>query len=165
MNLELIKKNKVGMILSFSIPAIISMVLTAMITVADGFFAGNYVGKEGIAAINLGLPIVYLFLGVGLMVSVGGVAIAGMEYGSGNLEKSKAVFNQTIVTTIVMSIAVALLVLLFFEPMLNMFHAQGIVKEYFKIYYMKYFGCPSPRINIPKEELIIIIGSSTKEII
>lgn len=136
MNLELIKKNKVGMILSFSIPAIISMVLTAMITVADGFFAGNYVGKEGIAAINLGLPIVYLFLGLGLMVSVGGVAIAGMEYGSGNLEKSKAVFNQTIVTTIVMSIAVALLVLLFFEPMLNMFHAQGIVKEYFKIYYM-----------------------------
>ena len=45
-------------------------------------------------------------------------------------------FNQTIVTTIVMSIAVALLVLLFFEPMLNMFHAQGIVREYFKIYYM-----------------------------
>ena len=69
MDLESIRKNKEGMILQFSIPAIIAMVLTSLITVTDGFFTGNYVGKEGIAAINIGLPIVYLYLGLGLMIS------------------------------------------------------------------------------------------------
>ncbi len=83
MNLEEIRKNQAGMILKFSVPAIISMLLTAFITVADGFFMGNYVGKEGIAAVNLGLPIVYLYLGVGLMISIGGVAMAGMALGAG----------------------------------------------------------------------------------
>ena len=48
MSLEQIRKNPSGMIIKFSIPAIISMLLTAFITIADGFFMGNYVGKEGI---------------------------------------------------------------------------------------------------------------------
>ena len=60
MNVQEIKNNPAREILKFSIPAIISMVLTALITVADGFFMGNYIGKEGIAAVNLGLPVVYL---------------------------------------------------------------------------------------------------------
>lgn len=42
MNLEEIRKNQAGMILKFSVPAIISMLLTAFITIADGFFMGNY---------------------------------------------------------------------------------------------------------------------------
>jgi Na+-driven multidrug efflux pump len=65
MNLESIRKNEAQTILQFSVPAIIAMLLTSLITIADGFFTGNYVGKEGIAAINLGLPIVYLYLGLG----------------------------------------------------------------------------------------------------
>ena len=72
MDLGEIKENPGGMIRKFSIPAIVSMMLTAFVTIADGFFMGNYVGKEGIAAVNLGLPIVYLYLGVGLMISIGG---------------------------------------------------------------------------------------------
>lgn len=60
MNLENIQRNKVKTILQFSIPSIIAMVLTSLITIVDGFFIGNYVGKEGLAAVNLGLPIVYL---------------------------------------------------------------------------------------------------------
>lgn len=72
MELEQIKARPLGMILRFSIPSIAAMVLTALVTVADGFFIGNWVGMEGLAAVNLGLPIIYLFLAVGLMVSVGG---------------------------------------------------------------------------------------------
>lgn len=45
MELENIKKNVAGKILQFSIPAIIAMVLTSMITIVDGYFMGNYVGK------------------------------------------------------------------------------------------------------------------------
>ena len=81
MDLEKIRSNQFQTICQFSIPAIIAMVLTSMITLADGFFTGNYVGKEGIAAINLGLPIVYLYLGIGLMISVGGSALASRTLG------------------------------------------------------------------------------------
>ncbi|MEH2947962.1 MATE family efflux transporter [Sporofaciens sp. JLR.KK001] len=135
MDLVQMKQNTAKMILRFAIPAIISMILTSLITIADGFFIGNYVGKEGIAAVNLGLPIIYLYLGVGLMVSIGGVAIAGMALGSGDMHTSNQVFRQTILTTLVLSALISCTMIFCFQPMMNILHADGRVCGYFKDYY------------------------------
>lgn len=135
MNVEEIRDNTGGRILEFSVPAIISMVLTAFITVADGFFMGNYVGKEGIAAVNLGLPVIYLYLGVGLAVSVGGVAIAGMALGSGDRHACNQVFRQTIAATAALSAVISVGFFLCFDPMLAYLGAEGQVAEHFRKYY------------------------------
>lgn len=135
MDLEKIRSNQFQTICQFSIPAIIAMVLTSMITIADGFFTGNYVGKEGIAAINLGLPIVYLYLGLGLMISVGGSALASMALGAGDKDNGNAIFNQTMLTTVLVSFAVSLVALLFFRPILNIWHVNGQLANYFRDYY------------------------------
>jgi len=136
MNLENIKSNVGKTIFQFSIPAIIAMVLTSFITIADGFFTGNYVGKEGIAAINLGLPIVYLYLGLGLMISVGGSVLAGMALGAGDRDKCNAIFNQTMLTTVVVSFAVSIIAWISFQPLLSMLHVNAQVADYFRGYYM-----------------------------
>lgn len=78
MNLEEMRQYKVRWIMRFSVPAIIAMLLSAVVTVTDGFFTGNYVGKDALAAVNLGLPIVYLMLSCGLMVGVGGSVTAAV---------------------------------------------------------------------------------------
>lgn len=135
MNLERIKKSMVQMILEFSVPSIIAMVLTSMITIVDGFFIGNYVGKEGIAAVNLGLPVLYLYLALGVMVAVGGMAIAGMNLGAGEVKKSNNVFNQTMVTTMTLTVLLSTLCYVFFNPIMNFLRAEGEVAVYFKQYY------------------------------
>lgn len=135
MDLETIKQNKGNMILRFSIPAIISMVLTSLVTIADGFFIGNYVGKEGIAAVNLGLPIIYLYLGAGLMVSIGGMAIAGMAYGSGDKEACNQAFRQTVMTTAAVSALISCIMIFCFQPLLSVLQAEEPVIRYFQEYY------------------------------
>ncbi len=135
MNVEEIRRNMAGKIFEFSFPAIISMALTAFITVADGFFMGNYVGKEGIAAVNLGLPVIYLYLGIGLMVSVGGVAMAGMALGSGDRAAGNQVFRQTVATTAAFSGLISIVFLFCFRPMLSFLGAEGQVAAYFQEYY------------------------------
>lgn len=107
-------------------------------------------GKDGIAAVNLGLPVIYLFLSIGLMVGVGGVAIAGMSLGGGNVEKCNQVFRQTIVTTIMFCILTGLLVRVFFEPMLDILGAKGQIRDYFKTYY-----------SILLPELVIMVVNSS----
>lgn len=136
MNVDHIKNQRVKTIFQFSIPAIIAMVLTSLITVTDGFFIGNYVGTDGIAAVNLGLPIIYLYLAVGLMISVGGVAIAGISLGERNQKKCNNVFNQTLCTTAVVSWILSLLVWLSFDTILRILNADTQVAVYFKEYYM-----------------------------
>lgn len=135
MNLESIRADKVKKILQFAIPSILAMVLTSIITVADGFFIGNYVGKEGLAAVNLGLPIVYLYLATGLMMSVGGVAIAGMALGGQDLKKCNDVFNQTMCTTMAATMLLSVVMWLCFDPMLRFLNADAQVAGFFKDYY------------------------------
>lgn len=136
MNVDNIKNQRIKTIFQFSIPAIIAMVLTSLITVTDGFFIGNYVGTNGIAAVNLGLPIIYLYLAVGLMISVGGVTIAGISLGEGNRKKCNNVFNQTLCTTIVVSWILSLLAWVCFDSMLHILNADIQVAVYFKEYYI-----------------------------
>lgn len=150
MDLQKIRQSTMGTILQFAIPSIIGMVLTSLITVVDGFFIGNYIGEDGIAAVNLGLPIIYLFLSIGLMVSVGGVAIAGMVLGEGDITKCNHVFRQTIVTTGAFAVLTGLFVFAFFDPMLDIFGAAGQVRSCFKTYYV---------ILLP-ELMIMVVNSS-----
>lgn len=135
MNLEIIKSKTVQMILQFSIPSIIAMVLTSLITIADGFFIGNYVGKEGIAAVNLGLPILYVYLGLGIMIGVGGIAIAGRALGAQDIKKSNHVFNQTVISAIIISVILSIAVGFLMGPIMGAMHMDAQVISCFDKYY------------------------------
>lgn len=137
MNIEMIKENTWGMILKFSIPSIIAMVLSSMVTIVDGIFVSNFVGEEALAAINLGLPILYIFLGIGIMIGVGGVSIAGRNLGGGKIDKALNVFNQTIITGVIILFISSILFYLGLEGFLDIFKVSSETKvriiEYYSI--------------------------------
>ncbi len=109
MDLETVRQNTTATILRFSVPAIVAMLLTSLITV---------------------------FLSIGLMVSVGGAALAQIAFGAGDRSACCQVFRQTVATTVVFAVLTGAAVALFFEPMLDILGAQGQVREYFKSYYV-----------------------------
>lgn len=125
MDMKQIKENKIGMILKFSIPSIIAMLLQTVITITDGYFTGNYVGQDALAAINLGLPILYFYLGTGLCIGVGGSVISGRLLGADERKKSSEVFSQTIVTAVLVCAAISIIVFLLFTPILTILRADG----------------------------------------
>ena len=135
MDINQIKENKLKTILRFSIPSIIAMLLETVITITDGYFTGNYVGEDALAAINLGLPILYFYLGVGLCIGVGGTVICGRLLGAKDERKASEVFSQTIVTAAVICILVSLVISGLFTPILKVLRADGNLSAYFTGYY------------------------------
>lgn len=135
MNIEYLKEHKTKALLSFAIPSIIAMLLQTVITVTDGFFTGNYVGESALAAINLGLPVLYFYLGVGLCIGVGGSVICGKLFGAGDRKKACEVFSQTHITALTVSIAASFLFAILFTPLLKVLHADGELCGYFTEYY------------------------------
>lgn len=135
MEITAIKENKLKAILMFSVPSIIAMLLQTAITITDGYFTGNYVGENALAAINLGLPILYFYLGMGLCVGVGGSVICGRLLGARDNNKASEVFSQTIVTASVICIVTSLAVFLLFSPVLKILKADGELSVYFTQYY------------------------------
>ena len=130
-----ITENKLKTILRFSIPSVIAMLLETVITITDGYFTGNYVGEDALAAINLGLPVLYFYLGIGLCVGVGGTVICGKMLGAKDSHRASQVFSQTIVTAVIVCAATSLAVLLLFSPILKVLRADGELSAYFTQYY------------------------------
>ncbi|MDD6799551.1 MAG: MATE family efflux transporter [Firmicutes bacterium] len=135
MNIREIKENKLKTILRFSVPSVIAMLLETVITITDGFFTGNYVGEDALAAINLGLPILYFFLGIGLCTGVGGSVICGRLLGANEKRKASEVFSQTVVTAAVVCILTSFAVLMMFSPILKVLRADENLSGYFTQYY------------------------------
>ncbi len=135
MNLERIQKEGTKMMMQFAIPCIIAMVLTSAITLVDGYFIGNYVGKEGTAAVNLGLPLLYFYLGVGIMIGVGGIAQAGIALGGGLIEKGNQIFRESIALTIMVTMTVTVVVALAFYPVTALLNIDSVTLGYFRQYY------------------------------
>lgn len=135
MDLQRVEKQGVQVILQYAVPSIIAMVLTSMINIVDGFFIGNYVGTEGLAAVNLGLPIVYLYLAIGLMIAVGGIAIAGRQLGANETHQANQVFRQTIAICVAVTLALTVIMMFLLTPMSHLFRADALTQEYFRSYY------------------------------
>lgn len=135
MNIDNIKDDVPGSILKYAVPSIVAMVLTSLISVVDGFYIGNFIGSDGLAASNIGLPILNIFLGVGIMVGVGGCSISSRLLGARDIKKSNDVFNQTVVTSILSLITVSIIMFLFFDVIIGFFNVSESVISYFKSYY------------------------------
>ena len=111
------------------------MLLSIVISITDGYFTGNYIGEEALAAINLGLPILYFYLGVGLCVGVGGSVICGRLLGAKETKKASEVFSQSIMTAVIICVVTSIVVCLLFTPILRVLRADGELTVYFTQYY------------------------------
>jgi putative MATE family efflux protein len=69
------------------------------------------------------------------MISVGGIAIAGMLLGAGDLKKSNEVFNQTVLSTLISTVILSILVGIFFRPVMGAIHMDALVTSCFEKYY------------------------------
>ena len=109
---------------TFAIPATISMILTSLINVVDALFIGRYIGEQAIAGISLATPIFMLFLGLTLMLSVGGSVKASHALGAKNIAQARDDFNQCFVTVAIVMFFLLVILILFLDPIIN-FLASG----------------------------------------
>ena len=143
MNIESIKNQKIANLLKFAIPSTIGMVLSTFITLTDGFFTGNYIGSAGLVAVNLGLPVLYLYLAIGLMIGVGGSVICGIENGAKNHKKANDVFNQSLVLTLLVTAGISVVLALCFNPMMKLLRVSDEIAPLFRDYYSLFLiFCP-----------------------
>ena len=65
--------------LRFVLPSMVAFAFTGIYSIVDGFFVGNNVGDDGLAAINVAYPLVAFINAVGTGIGMGGSVIAVMR--------------------------------------------------------------------------------------
>lgn len=94
--------------LRFLIPAITGTMVTALYAVADGIFVGQGIGGRGLAAINVGYPILTFIIAMALGLGMGSSTLISIN--SDNKEFKNRCFSQTIFVNIIFYIIMMIFV-------------------------------------------------------
>lgn len=109
---KIIDWNMFNLYRKYLIPTMISMVMYSAFIFADMFFVSKGVGKTGLAALNISLPIFTMFSTFALMLGVGGAVTSTILQNEGKTEESKKTFSLIMVTNMIISITIMILMLL-----------------------------------------------------
>ena len=104
------------MLLRFVLPSIIMMVFTSIYGVVDGLFVSNFVGKTPFAAVNLVMPFIMIFGGIGFMFGTGGSALVAKTMGEGDKHRANQYFTMMIIMTLICGIIISIVGVIYMEP-------------------------------------------------
>lgn len=127
------------LLLKFSIPAIIGMVVIALYNVVDRIYIGNIPDIGGVALTGVGLtmPIMTIILAFGMLIGIGTSARISLKLGEGKREEAEKHIGNAFILIIITSAVITTIGLIFLNPILNIFAAspetEGYAREYMKI--------------------------------
>ena len=104
------------MLLRFVLPSIVMMVFTSIYGVVDGLFVSNFVGKTPFAAVNLVMPFIMIFGGIGFMFGTGGSALVAKTMGEGDKARANQYFTMMIAATLICGVIISVVGVIYMEP-------------------------------------------------
>lgn len=115
--------------------AVLSMLGQSLFIFADTFFIANGVGAHGIAALNIVLPMISLFNGLGWLFGIGGATLFGIALGKKRVVEANQLFNMTLWFTLLASVIFVGVTTIFSNPLLNLLGANPEIYEMSASYY------------------------------
>ena len=118
------------LILRFSIPAIISMVVNAIYNMVDQIFIGWGIGMLGIAATNVAFPLNTVSTAIALLVGIGGASSFSLNLGKGDEKKAQFCAGNATSLLLIFGTSLGIVSVLFLKPMLYLCGATEQVMPY-----------------------------------
>lgn len=112
-----------------------SMLGQSMFILADTFFVAKGIGSEGIAALNIVLPMVNIINGIGWMLGVGGATLFSIAHGRKEIKKANQDFSYTIVFAGIIGLIFTVVTLMGSHQILRFLGASGSIYQMSKDYY------------------------------
>ena len=118
--LELSTLNVSTLFRKYFIPTLFGMLSISAVTAIDGIFVGQGVGSDGIAAVNICIPIFMLFTGVGLMIGAGCSVVASIQLSRGKQKAARINVTQALAFATIIAAIPTVLMMMFPESTVKM---------------------------------------------
>ncbi len=120
------------LLMKYSTPAIIGMVVSGLYNVVDRIFIGRIpeVGNLAIAGVGIAAPVMTIQLAFAMLIGIGTTSQFAISLGRGQPERAEKLLGNAFVLTVVSSLAITVLGLIFLQPMLQIFGASEAVMPY-----------------------------------
>ena len=112
-----------SLILKFTIPAIISMMVSSLYNIVDQIFIGQGVGMLGNAATNIAFPVNIICTAVALLLGIGSASNFNLKSGAGHTEKAKNYAGCGLSLLVICGVIITVVTLSFLSPLMHVFGA------------------------------------------
>lgn len=119
-----------SLILKFTIPAIISMMVSSLYNIVDQIFIGQGVGILGNAATNIAFPVNIICTAVALLLGIGSASNFNLKSGAGQTEVAKNYAGNGLTMLVVCGVIITAVTLGFLTPLMHIFGATEEVLPY-----------------------------------
>ena len=128
--LDLGKEKISKLLLTFSVPCVISMLINSLYNIVDQIFIGKGVGTLGNAATNVIFPLVILFNAIAGLIGNGAAANMSLKLGEGDKLSAAKSLASSITLTFIVSIIVSLLSFILLPKLVYFFGCSESVYKY-----------------------------------
>ena len=123
------------MILKYSVPAAVSLLITAIYNIVDRIFVGNYNGTSALAGLSICFPLSYLMIAFGLTCSAGGSSLFSLFAGRKEQKQMNRSFGNSLILAVVSELVLTILLLVWMDPVLHVFGVTQTAYPYAVDYY------------------------------
>ena len=111
------------LIRKYAVPCIISLLVGALYNIVDQIFIANadYLGSYGNAANTVVFPLTVIALAISVMIGDGCCAFVSLKLGMGEKDKAKISVGNSVVITVVSSLILCAVYLIFSDGIITMF--------------------------------------------
>lgn len=129
-NNELLRTENIGkLLLKFSIPAIIGMMVNALYNVVDRMYIG-WIGPLAMTGIGLSLPLMTLLMGFSMLIGIGAGSRISIKLGQGLHDEAEHILGNAFSLLIIIMAIVGISGLLYKEQLLYLFGASEATISY-----------------------------------
>ncbi len=132
---DYLKGDLFPMILKFSIPAAVSLLITAVYNIVDRMFIGNFSGTSALAGLSVCFPLSFMMMAFALTCSAGGSTLFSLFSGQKESDKMNKAFGNAMVLVCIFEILLSAVLLLFSDFFLKIFGVTQTAYPYADVYY------------------------------
>jgi len=122
------------LLVQYSLPAIIAMVVSSLYNIIDGIFIGQAVGADAISGLALTNPLMAISAAFGAMVGIGGSTLMSIRLGQKDYKAAHAILGNVIVLNVVIGLTLGLVLELNLDAILRLFGASDRTLPYARAY-------------------------------
>lgn len=118
------------LLLKFSLPAIVGLLVNALYNIVDSIFVGRGVGDLGLAGVTVCFPIVTTFIACIMLIGMGATALISIRLGEDKQTEAEMIIGNALVFFIIIGLSLTIFGLIFLEKILILFGASSNVLPY-----------------------------------
>ena len=118
------------LVVKFSIPSVISMLVNAIYNIVDRIFVGQFVGENALGGLTIAFPLMMVIFAIGTLFGVGGATLISIKFGKRDITQANRIYGNLITLSLSSNIIMTVLGEIFLPSILTLVGATPDVLPY-----------------------------------